>query len=97
MLAEKNEAIDECVCTLAELSKDDKIRMQCEARADSEAIEKGLYNRGLKEGRQEGAEQLLVQLITAKRKNDIDISTIATELMQTEAYIKELMERYQIK
>lgn len=101
MLAEKNEAIDECVCTLAELSKDDKIRMQCEARADSEAIEKGLYNRGLKEGiqkgRSEGAEQLLVQLITAKRKNDIDISTIAAELMQTEAYIKELMERYQIK
>ncbi len=31
MLAEKNEAIDECVCTLAELSKDDKIRMQTEA------------------------------------------------------------------
>ena len=31
MLAEKNEVIDECVCTLAELSKDDKIRMQTEA------------------------------------------------------------------
>lgn len=50
MLAEKNEAIDECVYTMAQLSEDDKIIMQCEARKDRIAIEKGLVSRGRAEG-----------------------------------------------
>ena len=108
MLAQKNEAINECVYTMAKLSEDDRIRMQCEARADSEAIEKGLYNRGRKEGLQEGlkegrreglregAEQLLVQLITARLKDGADIPAIAADLVQKEEYIEELIGKYQL-
>ena len=61
MLAEKNEAIDECIYTMAKLSEDDKIRMQCEARNDSIAIEKGVFKRGLKQGREEGREEGLIE------------------------------------
>lgn len=54
MLAEKNEKIDECVYTMAQLSEDEKIRMQCEARKDNLAIEIGIRKRALQEGRKEG-------------------------------------------
>lgn len=54
MLAQNNEAMNECVNTMAQLSEDEKIRMQCEARKDNLAIEKGLYNRGYRQGQQEG-------------------------------------------
>lgn len=54
MLAQNNEAMNECINTMAQLSEDEKIRMQCEARKDSIAIEKGLYNRGYRQGQQEG-------------------------------------------
>lgn len=54
MLAQNNEAMSECVNTMAQLSEDEKIRMQCEARKDSIAIEKGLYNWGFRQGQQEG-------------------------------------------
>lgn len=101
MLAEKNEAIDECIYTMAQLSEDEKIRMQCEARKDSLAIEKGMYSRGLKqgrlEGRQEGAEQLLMQLISLKLESGMDVAVIAKELVQSTEYIEELIEKYQLK
>ena len=54
MLAQNNEAMNECVNTMAQLSEDEKIQMQCEARKDNLAIEKGLYNRGYRQGQQEG-------------------------------------------
>ena len=101
MLAQKNEAIDECIYTMAQLSEDEKIRMQCEARKDSIAIEKGLYSRGLRQGiaqgRQEGAEQLLVDQITSKLETGCDITMIAKDLVQTKEHIEELIEKYHIK
>ncbi|MCM1181099.1 MAG: Rpn family recombination-promoting nuclease/putative transposase [Clostridium sp.] len=54
MLAKKNEAIDECVYTMAQLSEDEKIRMQCEARKDNLAIEIGIRKRAMREGHAEG-------------------------------------------
>ena len=45
MLAEKDEIFDECVCTMAQLTEDEKIRMQCEARNDYIARQKGLESR----------------------------------------------------
>lgn len=55
MLAKKNEAIDECVYTMAKLSEDEKIRMQCEARKDNLAIEIGIRKRAMQEGQKQGA------------------------------------------
>ena len=57
MLAQNNEAMNECVNTMAQLSEDEKIRMQCEARNDNLAIEQGLYNRGYRQGQQEGLKE----------------------------------------
>lgn len=57
MLAQNNEAMNECVNTMAQLSEDEQIRMQCEARKDNLAIEKGLYNRGYRQGQQEGIQK----------------------------------------
>lgn len=57
MLAQNNEAMSECVNTMAQLSEDEKIRMKCEARKDSIAIEKGLYNRGFRQWQQEGLQE----------------------------------------
>lgn len=45
MLAEQNEVFDECATTLAQLTEDEKIRMQCEARNDYIARQKGLEKR----------------------------------------------------
>ena len=45
MLAEKYEEFDECATALAQLTEDEKIRMQCEARDDYIARQKGLERR----------------------------------------------------
>lgn len=57
MLSEKNEIIDECVYTMAQLTEDEKIRMQCEARKDNLAIELGIRKRAIQEGHKQGLEQ----------------------------------------
>lgn len=61
MLAKQNETIDECVYTMAQLSEDEKIRMQCEARKDNLAIEIGIRKRAMREGHEEGRKQGLKQ------------------------------------
>ena len=91
MLAEKNEAIDECIYTMAKLSEDDKIRMQCDARNDSAAIEKGVYKRGFKQG----AEQQLVQICSTLKKK-MTTAEIADMLEEEGAYIKELINKYHL-
>ena len=111
MLAEKNEAIDECIYTMAKLSEDDKIRMQCDARNDSAAIEKVVYKRGFKKGRDEGialgrdegialgrtegAEQQLVQICSTLKKK-MTTAEIADMLEEEGAYIKELINKYHL-
>lgn len=57
MLSEKSEIIDECVYTMAQLTEDEKIRMQCEARKDNLAIELGIRKRAIQEGHKQGLEQ----------------------------------------
>lgn len=80
MLAEKNEAIDECVYTMAQLSEDDKIRMQCEARKDQLAIERGLISRGRVEGR-----------VLAYHEMKLSISEIAEKCHVTEEEVETIL------
>lgn len=54
MLAQNSEIIDECVYTMAQLTEDEKIRMQCEARKDNLAIELGIKRRAERKGMEEG-------------------------------------------
>lgn len=89
MLAEQNEIFGECANTMAQLTEDEKIRMQCEARKDYLALEKGIRKRvrqeGLAEGLAEGEHNKAIQI--AKELLDVlDIPTIAekTGLSQEE-------------
>lgn len=94
MLAQKNEAIDECIYTMAQLSEDEKIRMQCEARKDSIAIEKGLYSRGLRQGRQEGEEKgqciKLINLVCRKLQKGKTPDKIANDLEEDISSIQKI-------
>ncbi|MGN0438877.1 MAG: hypothetical protein ACI4F4_10170 [Lachnospiraceae bacterium] len=98
MLAQKNEAIDECIYTMAQLSEDEKIRMQCEARKDSIAIENGLYSRGLRQGiaqgRQEGEEKgqciKLIHLVCRKLQKGKTQDIIANELEEDISTIQKI-------
>lgn len=73
MLAEQNEAIDECVYTMAQLSEDEKIRMQCEARKDNLAIEIDIRKRAMREGREEGRQEGHKQAILEVAKKLLDV------------------------
>ena len=85
MLAEKNEIFDECIYTMAQLTEDEKIRMQCEAIKDNRLIENGIRKRAIQEGLKQGQEQSRKEI--AKSLLDVlDIPTIAekTGLTQEE-------------
>lgn len=85
MLAEQNEIFGECANTMAQLTEDEKIRMQCEARKDYLALEKGIRKRVRQEGLAEGEHNKAIQI--AKELLDVlDIPTIAekTGLSQEE-------------
>lgn len=93
MLAEKNEIFDECIYTMAQLTEDEKIRMQCEAIKDNRLIENGIRKRAIQEGLKQGREQGLKQGQEQSRKeiaksllDVLDIPTIAekTGLTQEE-------------
>ena len=88
MLAQNNEAMNECVNTMAQLSEDEKIRMQCEARKDSIAIEKGLYNRGFWQGQQEG--ELRGKVIMCK-KLGLSVEDISKKLSLSADKVKEIL------
>lgn len=62
MLAEQNEVIDECACAMKQLTEDEKIRMQCEARKDYIAREKGLISRVTRQVTQEVTEKVTEQV-----------------------------------
>ncbi len=96
MLSEKNEIIDECVYTMAQLTEDEKIRMQCEARQDNLAIELGIRRRGEREGlakglakgRTEGRREIAKKLLSMHDKPTIaEITGLSLE--EIEALEKE--------
>lgn len=67
MLAKKDNAIHEAVVTMRELTADDKIRLQCEARERYEMDRKSLLHQGIEQGKSIGA----------KEQKDIDDIIIA--------------------
>ena len=61
MLAKNNDTIHEAVVTMCELSADDKIRMQCEARERYEGDLASSYDTGLKRGFEKGILQTKIE------------------------------------
>lgn len=93
MLAEENETLDECVYTMAQLTEDEKIRMQCEAWNDYLAREKGIRKRAMREGLAQGLEQGHTEKAReiAKQLLDVlDIPTIAKKTGLSQEEVKEL-------
>ena len=105
MLAEKNESIREGIVTLKELSEDEKIQMECEARerlrrdfasATSYGYRQG-HEDGLEEGREEGNKQgidkmskLITILLGEKRYDELEKAS------NDDAYRNALFSRYNI-
>lgn len=99
MLAEKNEAIKECVFTYKELTADEKARMQSEARDDyyrrlNWAEERGI-RKGMEQVQKETARVLLSNVDNAMESFQVDLESACKGLGTTvEAYqaAKELLE-----
>ena len=76
MLAEQNEVFDDCATTLAQLTEDQKIKMQLEARNDYIARQKGLVSRVTKEVTEQVTREVSIEI--AKKLLDVlDIPTIS--------------------
>ncbi len=86
MLAEKNKEISECIVTLKELSEDEKIQLECEARekARRDAVAREAYvaekalNEGLAKGRTEG----IVNFVSALKEFNISDDQILEKLIE---------------
>ena len=75
MLAEQNNSVHEAAVTMRELTADDKIRLQCEARERYEMDRRSLMNSGIAQGLSQGIEQ--GKALGAKEQKKIDDAIIA--------------------
>ena len=101
-MAEQLESIKKAVVTLRELSEDEKIRQQCEAREryqmDWQSSMRTSREKGREEGRKEGREQeakrisaLTARLLKEKRLEDLQRTT------EDEKYREKLLKEYGIE
>ena len=91
-MAEQSESIKKAVVTLRELSEDEKIRLQCEAREryqmDWQSSTRTSREKGREEGRKEGEQamaELINKLMAADRMDEIK------RAMEDEGYRAQLM------
>ncbi len=82
MLAEKNEIIEECIVTLRELSEDEKIQMECEARERSRRDLSAAERYGYKKGVEDGIEQGISNLVTTLKELGISDNQIIDKLIE---------------
>jgi len=75
MLAKNNTALHEAAVTLRELSADEKIRLQCEARERYEMDQRAILENGVRQGIKQGLEQGIEQ--GTKRQKELDAAIIA--------------------
>lgn len=97
-------SIDECIeeHILTEFFTEHRVEVTKQAMLDFtferqlELTARDSREDGYEAGRQEGAEQFLVDLITTKLKQGLDTTTIAKDLVQTQTRIEELIKQYNI-
>ena len=87
MLAESNEYIADTAVTLKQLTADEKIRMQCQAREDYEHDRATLLRQGREEGEARGIEKSIKKLAESYMKQDSALSeeeamNMAREILQ---------------
>ena len=101
MLAEKNESIKEGIVTLKELSEDEKIQMECEARERHRRDLASATNYGYKEclkechkeGHNKGIDKMSALISILLRENNTDA---LSKVSQDEEYRNSLFEKYNL-
>ena len=95
MLAEQNKTVHETAVTMRELTADDKIRLQCEARERYEMDRRSLLNNGVKKGIQQGIEQGIEQgkLLGAQEQKAIDDAILAEKNAEIAALRSQLNQK----
>lgn len=93
MLAEKNEAIKDSIITLKQLSEDEKIRMQCEARERYRRDLSSATQQGISDGVKQGLDKMSKLTNMLLQENKLDILQRATE---DNAFREELFKKYNI-
>lgn len=88
MLAEKNEDVRKCVVEIKELTADERMRMECEAREDYYRRLSGAEKYGIEQGIDIGKAQTLVANIENAVKNlNLPLEQVCSALgTTTEAY-----------
>ena len=97
-MTEQSESIKKAVVTLRELSEDEKIRLQCEAREryqmDWQSSMRTSREKGREEGRKEGRKQgeilKLITLVKKKIENGDSIAKIADDLLEDADVIEKI-------
>ena len=93
-MAEQSESIKKAVVTLRELSEDEKIRLQCEARERYQMDWQSSMRKGREEGRKEGEQamaELINKLMTSDRMEDMK------RAMEDKDYRAQLMKELEIR
>lgn len=90
MLAEENTYIGNTIVTLHELTEDEKIQQQYEARERYEWDMASAVATGLRKGREEGEFQLLIHQICRKLQKNKPLETIAEELEEDPTLIRQI-------
>lgn len=93
MLAEKNENIKECIVTLKELTEDEKIQLECEARERSRLDYLAATRYGEKMGMEQGIDKMSKLNILLLKENKVDELTKASE---DEEYRELLFTKYNL-
>ena len=101
MLAEKYEEFDECATALAQLTEDEKIRMQCEARDDYIARQKGLERRITERVTKEVTERITEEVteqvaenLAIKLFDVLDVSVISEKTGLSIEQLEQLKKRH---
>ena len=98
MIAQNNTTISDAVCTIQELTADERVRLQCEAREryerDWNSEMSAMHKKGLQEGIQTGIQQERERNRLEQQKN-LDLikaknSELETKAAQIEALSSEL-------
>lgn len=79
-LTNDKEVLKNMAITIRELSEDEKIRQQCQAREDYNRRLIGQYNQGLAEGLAEGKRSIIEKAILYAIENDIPVESVAKML-----------------
>lgn len=93
MLAEKNESIKEGIVTLKQLSEDEKLQLECEARERYRMDMSTATSYGYKQGHEEGLEQMSKLVTLLLNENKIDDLAKASE---DEEYRNQLFAEYNL-